>query len=151
MLPVRDDTGGGGPTGYGYAVLWQQHDLLIVGGTKTVPAMTIGAQESKFGVPFQFTISRQEWAGTGTQAAAGLRASWVTAMGEADHVIGLTYVEQPDASGELRDYMEIVVGTDDGMQETAFTWPLETLNSPAAFQAVDEAYAHLQAVIAGQA
>lgn len=136
-------SGGGGAAAGSYRVLGQRPDILVRSGTDVVDAMTITVAELVYGVTFSFTIPRSEWAGMGTQGEASLYASWVQAIGAMDEVIGMSYTQDVNAAGLLRDAMVITVGTPDGLNSAEVTRPMATLNSGATFQAVRDAYATL--------
>lgn len=147
VLPVQDD--GGGPEAGSYTVLGQRPDIMVRSVNDVIDAMTITVRENRYGVVFSFTMPRSEWLGVGTQAEAGLLASWVQAIGGHEHVIGLGYTQDVvTGSALLRDEMVITVGTPNGQHEAEITWPLRTLNTPAAFQAIDDTYANLAATAA---
>lgn len=144
MLPaVGDDSG---VTPGSYRILGQRPDVIVRSATDVIEAMTITVEEKMYGVIFSFTMPRSEWLGVGTQAEGGLLASWVQTIGGHEHVVGLGYTQDVNVSGLLRDEMVITVGTDDGENTAELVWPLRTLNTPAAFAAIDQTY---QALIRG--
>lgn len=149
MALTPDPSGEGAPPN-SFQVLGQYPDLLIQSATRVVNAQTIIARELIYGVTFQFTIPMTEYMGEGPQAAAGLRAGWIEAMAQHTHVTGLTYTQDVNSSGALVDQMIVTVGTSDLANTAELTYPLEQLNTPAAFQAVDDLYAKLAASL-GQA
>jgi hypothetical protein len=138
-LEKLDGGGGGGAPG-SFEVIGQRADVLVRSATSVVDAMTITVQENTYGVIFSFTISRQEWQGLGTQGAAALYASWVQEIGGLPEVVGMTYSQDVNASGLLRDVIVISVATPDGRHETDLSWPLSSLNSQGAFAAISAAY-----------
>lgn len=143
LEPADTGTAGGGAAAGSFKVLGQRPDILVRSGTDVVDAMTITVAELVYGVTFSFTIPRSEWAGMGTQGEASLYASWVQAIGAMPEVVGLAYSQNVNAAGLLRDVMVITVGTQDGLNTAEIDWPLHTLNSGNAFQAVRDAYATL--------
>lgn len=138
--------GGGGGAAGTYEVLDQRPDILIQSATQVVDAMTITVSEKLYGVIFSFTIPRREWAADGTQYWASLYASWVQAMGADERVVGMSYTQLLTASNALKDAMEITVGLPNRSDTADVTWPIATLNSEAAFGAVQTAYNQLAAV-----
>jgi hypothetical protein len=138
-LPVEPDGAGADPGSF--TVIGQYPDLLVQSATRVVNAETIVARENIYGVSFQFTIPMTEYMGEGPQAAAGLRAGWIQAMAQHQHVIGMAYTQDVNASGTLVDQMIITVGTPDGEQSADLTIPLSALNAPSSFQKVDDLYA----------
>ena len=144
VLPVLE----GGPEGTtgAYRVLGQEPTILVRGANQVVDAVTVTAQDATYGVVFQFTKSKAEWEGQIVTVAAADRASWIQVMAQHEHVIGMAYVQNVTGAGLLQDAMEITVGTDDGAQAVTLTWPLDSLNTPAAFAAVDTAWSRLMAV-----
>jgi hypothetical protein len=139
VLPVDD--GGGGASPGDFTVLGQYPDLLVQSATRVVNAQTIIAKDDLYGISFQFTIPMTEYMGAGPEASAGLRAGWIEAMAQHDHVIGMAYTQDVNAAGTLVDQMIITVGTPDGEQAADLTIPLSALNSPSSFQKVDDLYA----------
>jgi len=140
MALVPEPDGGGTEPG-SFTVTGQYPDILVQSATRVVNAETIVARENIYGISFQFTIPMAEYMGAGPQASAGLRAGWIQAMAQHDHVIGMAYTQDVNASGTLVDQMVITVGTPDGEQSADLTLPLSQLNSPASFQRVDDLYA----------
>lgn len=141
VLPAGD---GGPPSANGaFHVIAQRPDLLVRSATDVVDAVTITAEDDVFSVIYSFTISRQEWAGIGTQVAAADRALWIQTMAMHDHVVAMTYSQDVNSGGMLRDVMVMTVATPDGNHAADVTYPLNSLNTPAAFKAVDDAYAQL--------
>ncbi len=138
-LPVDPDGGGAAPGSF--TVLGQYPDLLVQSATRVVNAETIVARENIYGVSYQFTIPMTEYTGAGPEASAGLRAGWIQAMAGHDHVVGMAYTQDVNASGTLVDQMVITVGTPDGENTADLTIPLASLNAPGAFQQVDDLYA----------
>lgn len=141
VLPAGD--GGAPSTTGGFHVISQRPDLLVRSASDVVDAVTITAEDDVFLVIFSFTISRQEWQGIGTQVAAADRALWIQTMAMHEHVVAMTYSQDVNAAGTLRDVMVMTVGTPDGNHAADVAWPLTSLNTPGAFQAVDNAYATL--------
>lgn len=124
-------------------MLTQRPDVLVRSATDVVDAVTITVEEKTYGVVFSFTISKREWQGMGTQGEAALYASWVQEIGSRPEVIGMGYSQDVNASGNLRDVIVITVGTPDGLHEAEVSWPLATLNSGGAFQAIADTYSTL--------
>jgi len=139
VLPVDD--GGGGAAPGDFTVLGQYPDLLVQSATRVVNAQTIVAKDDLYGISFQFTIPMTEYMGAGPEASAGLRAGWIEAMAQHQHVIGMAYTQDVNAAGTLVDQMIITVGTPDGEQAADLTIPLSALNNPSSFQKVDDLYA----------
>lgn len=135
--------GSGGPVNGDYVVTGQEPDILVMSGNRVVSAETIYARETTFGIDFQFTIPMTEYMGSGPQAAAGLRASWLQTIGNHDHVTGVYVTQDVNAQNLLRDYVFVTVGTDDGLQTATTRILLDNANTPAAFQQIDNAYAAL--------
>lgn len=146
VLPAGDG-GAGGTTGT-YAILGQEPTIMVQGANRAVDAVTVTAQDGVYGVVFQFTKSRLEWEGQIVTVAAADRASWIQVMAQHQHVIGMAYAQDVNSAGLLRDVMVMTVGTPDGAQAVDVSWPLDALNTPGAFQAVDDAFARLMAVAA---
>lgn len=135
--------GDGGPVTGDYEVTGQEPDILVLSGNRVVQAETIYAREKTFGIDFQFTIPRDEYMGSGPQAAAGLRASWLQTIGNHEHVTAIYVTQDVNAQNFLRDYVFVTVGTPDGLQEAQTRFLLDNANTPGAFGAIDAAYAAL--------
>jgi hypothetical protein len=138
--------GGGGGGGGKYKVLYQKPDILIQGVNNVVDAVTVTAQDKVYGVVFQFTRSRTSWEGGAVEAAASFFASNIQALAEYPHVQGIAYTQDTNASGNIVDQLSITVGTDDGTQEAAFVWPLETIDSQGVYAMIDKVYGQVEAV-----
>ena len=143
--------GQGGGTSAPYTVLSQHADLLVQGAASVQKAMTITAQETTYGVVFGFTIPYVDWQADGTRYNAGIRAGWINEIAQHANVLGLSWSQDVNGSGELTDFMDIAVGTPDGAQQTVVSVPLDSLGDVSAYQAVDAAFAQLQAVASGAA
>lgn len=129
-----------------YRILYQRPDVLVVGVNNVQDAVTVTAQETTYGVVFSFTRSRASWEGGLVQVAAAFYAGEIETIAGHQHVVGLSYTQDTNASGNLIDQMIVTVGTDDGNNEAAFTWPLETIGGLGAIGKADETYAQLLAV-----
>jgi len=149
ILPEGGGNGGGGAAGLPYEILFQNQDLQVIGGTRTVPAMTVLARETTYGISYGFTIPLSEWNKSGPAASAGLYATWIQALAIDQYVIGLDYVQVPSAGGDLIDSMEIIVGTDDGRLSASLTVPLKAMNNVQTFQRIADLYEHLIATSGG--
>lgn len=138
----------GGESGVGgsYKILYQRPDILIVGVNNVQDAVTVTAQDAIYGVVFSFTRSKASWEGGAVQAAASFYAGMIQQMAQYQHVVGLTYTQDTNASGNLVDQIAVTVGSDDGTQESTFVWPLETIGEGPAFAKVDSEYAQLMAI-----
>lgn len=134
------EPGDGGPITGDYEVTGQEPDILVLGGNRVVQAETIYAKEKTFGIEFQFTIPRDEYMGSGPQAAAGLRASWLQTIGNHDHVTAVFVTQDVNPQNLLRDYVFVTVGTADGLQTAQTRILLDAANTPGAFQQIDNTY-----------
>jgi uncharacterized protein YheU (UPF0270 family) len=139
------DGGGGAGTGQ-YKILAQRPDILVQGVNRVVDAVTVTAQDLVYGVVFSFTRSRSSWEGGATQASASFYAGNIQALAGYQHVQGIAYTQDTNASGNLIDQLIITVGTDDGDQEASFVWPLETIDGQAVYARVDQVFTHLMDV-----
>jgi hypothetical protein len=135
--------GGGGASSGQYKILAQRPDILVQGVNRVVDAVTVTAQDMLYGVVFSFTRSRSSWEGGAVQAATSFYAGGIQALAGYQHVQGLAYTQDTNASGNLIDQIIVTVGTDDGDQEAAFVWPLETLDGQGVYAKVDSVFAHL--------
>ena len=138
--------GGGGGTSGEYTVLYQRPDILVVGVNNVQDAVTVTAQENVYGIVFSFTRSRSSWEGGAVQAAASFYSGAIRALAGYQHVLGLAYTQDTNASGNLIDQMIVTVGTDDGTQAVDFVWPLETLDQQGVYAMVDKTFAQVMAV-----
>jgi hypothetical protein len=142
LQPVE---GGGGIAG-SYQIISQRPDLLVVGTNTVQDAVTVTARDKIYGVTFSFTRSTKSWEGGAVQAAASFYAGAIQGLAAHPHVLGMTYTQDVNQSGNLIDSMEITVGTDDGEQAASFVWPLETLDGLGVYSKADAVYANLVAV-----
>lgn len=138
--------GGGGAGGGTYKVLNQKPDILIQGVNNVVDAVTVTVEEQTYGIVFSFTRSRTSWEGGAVQAAASFFAGNIQALAAYQHVQGIAYTQDTNAAGNLIDQLSITVGTDDGTQEAAFVWPLETIDQQGVYAMIDKVYAQVEAV-----
>jgi hypothetical protein len=142
------EPGDGGPVTGDYEVTGQEPDILVMSGNRVVQAETIYARELTFGIDFQFTIPRDEYMGAGPQASAGLRASWLQAIGNHPNVTAVYVTQDVNPQNLLRDYVFVTVGTPDTLQQAQTRILLDNANKPGAFQQIDDTYAAL--IRAGQ-
>jgi hypothetical protein len=142
MVRVGDD----GAVGGSYKILYQRPDILIVGVNNVQDAMTVTAQDGLYGVVFSFTRSIASWEGGLVQVAASFYAGMIQTMAAQPHVVGLTYTQDTNASGNLVDQIAVTVGSDDETQEATFVWPLETIGDLPALDKVTATYDQLMAV-----
>ena len=145
-LEKLDGGGGGAGGGGGYKILYQRPDILVVGVNNVQDAVTVTAQDAEYGIVFSFTRSRSSWEGGAVQAAASFYAGNIQALAAYQHVQGIAYTQDTNASGNLIDQLVITVGSDDGNQEASFVWPLEQVDSQAMYAKVDSVFAQLMAV-----
>jgi len=139
LEPVGGGDGGGAPAG-SFKVLGQTPAIQVYAGTKVRDAVNITVQELTYGVTFSFTIPRTEWIGMGTQGEASLYASWVQYIGARDHVVGLNYTEDVNASGNLTDMLLVTLATPDGNNTAEVEIELSQANAGATFAKLDAAY-----------
>lgn len=144
VLPAGEG-GEPGTTGK-YRILGQEPTILVRAANNVVDAVTVTAVDGVFGVVFQFTKSRKDWEGQIVTVAAADRASWIQVMAQHEHVTAMAYQQGITAASLLRDEMVMTVSTPNGENAIDVAWPLDTLNTPAAFAAVDRAYDRLVAV-----
>jgi len=142
VLPVEE--GGGTPGAVSFRIVSQEPTIQVVAGGAVRDAMTIGVHENKYGLDFQFTISRAEWQGEGTQVAAYDYTSYIQEIAGADHVVGIAYAQDVNPSGLLVDVLYVTVATSALDQTAVATVPFSTLNTPRAFQIIADTYAALQ-------
>lgn len=138
--------GGGGAAAGTYTVLYQRPDILVVGVNNVQDAVTVTVQENTYGIVFSFTRSRSSWEGGAVQAAASFYAGGIQALAGYQHVLGIAYTQDTNASGNLIDQLIITVGTDDGTQAVDLVWPLETIDQPGVYAKVDATFAQVMAV-----
>ncbi len=140
-LPGRDGSGGTGTVTSDYVFEGSKPDILVQSGNQVVQAVTIYARETEFDIEFQFTITKTEYMGAGPQAEAGLRAGWLQAIGIADHVVGVSVVQDVNPAGFLRDYVIVTVGTDDGVFTADTQILFDNANTRGAFQQIANTWA----------
>ncbi len=145
MALEKLDGGGGGGAG-SRKILLQRPDILTLGVNNVVDAITATVQDLVYGVVFSFTRSTASWEGGAVETAATFYANNIQALAGYQHVLGLGYTQDTNASGNLIDQMIVTVGTDDGDQQAQFVWPLETLDGQGVYAKVDATFAHLMEV-----
>lgn len=138
-MALPHDEGGPEVTGT-YRVLAQEPTIQVLPGGTVRDAMTITVQEDVYGVTFSFTISRVEWAGEGTAVAALDYTSWVQQVARHEHVIGIQYAQDLDANALLEDVLYVTVATSAVDQQAVAVVPFSALNTPRAFQIIDDTY-----------
>jgi hypothetical protein len=139
MLTATDsgNPNAGGPITGQFEVTGQEPDIMVLSGNRVIKAETIYAKELTFGIDYQFTIPFDQYMGSGPEGAAGLRAEWLQALGNHEHVVGLYVSQDVNDQNLLRDYVFVTVGTED-LQHTAVTRILlDNANTPAAFTQID--------------
>lgn len=141
-----EPVGDGGGVGGSYKILYQRPDILVVGVNNVQDAVTVTAQDGIYGIVFSFTRSVQSWEGGLVQVAASFYAGMIQTMAGYRNVVGLTYTQDTNASGNLIDQMAVTVGSADGTQEATFVWPLETIGEIPALTKADDVFAQLMAV-----
>lgn len=146
-MALQPAEGGGGISGK-YQILYQRPDILVVGVNNVQDAVTVTAQDGEYGIVFSFTRSRQSWEGGAVQAAASFYAGQIQAMAGHPNVVGMTYTQDTNASGNLVDQMVVTVGSPDGSQEASFTWPLETIGGTGAIGEADRVYGVMMQIAA---
>lgn len=135
--------GGGGASPGQYKILAQRPDILIQGVNRVVDAVTVTAQDLIYGVVFSFTRPTSTWEGGAVQAAASLYAGNIQALAGYQHVQGLAYTQDTNASGNLIDQLIVTVGDDSGDNEVNFVTPLETIDGQGVYARVDQVFTHL--------
>lgn len=138
------DEGGGTPGAVSFRVTSQEPTIQVLAGGAVRDAMTIGVHENKYGLDFQFTISRAEWQGEGTQVAAYDYTSWIQEIAGADHVVAISYAQDVNQAGLLVDVLYVTVATTAIDQTAVVTVPFAALNTPRAFQLIADTYLALQ-------
>lgn len=146
-MALQPAEGGGGIAGV-YRILYQRPDILVIGVNNVQDAVTVTAQDLLYGIVFSFTRSRQSWEGGAVQAAASFYAGQIQAIAQHPNVVGLSYTQDTNASGNLVDQMIVTVGSADGTQEASFTWPLETIGGSGAIGMADSVYATMMQIAA---
>jgi hypothetical protein len=141
-----EPVGGGGGGGGSYKILYQKPDILVIGVNNVQDAVTVTAQDGVYGIVFSFTRSVKSWEGGAVQAAASFYSGGIQALAAYQHVQGISYTQDTNASGNLVDQLIITVGTDDGNQEASFVWPLETIDGQGVYAKADAVYGQLETV-----
>ena len=141
--------GGDGQVTSSYTVLDQYPDIMVSGSNTVIDAETIVARDDEFGIEFTFTIPLAQYKRDGPKVDAADRASWLQTMAKHDHVEDIRVAKDLNNRNLLTDMVFITVGGAPAAGTTEVEWPLNTLNTPGAFQAVDDAYNRLLAVTQG--
>lgn len=138
---------GADPVTGDYEVTGQEPAIDVLSGNRVVNAQTIYAREKSFDIDFQFTLPQEVYMGIGPQAAAADRASWIQTVAVIPYVQAIWVDRDANAQGLLRDYVFVTVGTDDGLNTSLVRVLLDNLNTPAAFQTIEDAWNHLKATL----
>lgn len=139
-LPADGGGPGTGPGGLDFRIVSQTPNILYQAGGVVVDAVTVIAVETTYNVGYTFTRSLREWEGAEWSVFAADAASWIGVIAAHANVVGLYGSQDTDVNGFLEDYLFVTVAIDGTDSEAQVKILLETSNTPAAFQKIDDAY-----------
>lgn len=146
VLPAGE---GGAPGSSGSVKVTGQHpDLLVRGANNVVDAVTVYAIDGVYGVPFQFTVPRNDWRGQVVNVYASNVAAWIQQIAQHEHVVGIVSSQDTNPAGQLRDVLIVTVGDPDGVNTGEVEIPYGLRDSPATYQLIDDTYANVARVAA---
>ena len=115
--------------------------VLVEPDGSGVDAATITATDGIYGITFSFTIPKTDWRAGPIKVSASDYASYIQQIAQHDHVSAIWYAPDTNAQGLLVDTLIVQVSTDASTAETEI--PFSKLNTPGAFQQIDNTYATL--------
>ena len=137
-LPVGD----GGPPGESGSVrdVTSRDTIMVQPGGDVVDAATITATDGIYGITFSFTLPKTDWRAQIIRVSASNYASYIQQIAGHDHVTAVWYAPDTNAQGLLVDTLVVQVSTDDGSSSAETEIPFSRLNTPGAFQQIDNVY-----------
>jgi hypothetical protein len=144
-IPVEGGDAGGGAAGTVHDVT-SRDTILVKADGSVVDAATISATESVYNISFEFTLPKSDWRAQIIQVSAQNYASYIETIGAHDHVIAAFYATDTNAAGLLVDTLVVVVATENERSTTEVSIPFPILNTPTAFQRIEDAYANMKAI-----
>ena len=140
--------GDSGPPGESGSVrdVTSRDTILVRADGSVVDAATISATDGVYGIAFQFTLPKTDWRAEIINVSASNYASYIQQIGGHDHVSAIWYAQDVNAQGLLVDTLTVLVDSDSGNSTTEVTIPFTMLNTPAAFQRIDDANNRLDAI-----
>lgn len=143
-LPTLD----GGPPDSSGAVkdITSRDTILVQSSGDVVDAATITATDAVFGITFSFTIPKTDWRAGPIKVSASDYASYIQQVAQHDHVTAAWYAPDTNAQGLLVDTLVVQVATPDDSSSATTEIPFSKLNTPGAFQQIDDTYATLTAI-----
>lgn len=145
-MPI--EAGDGGPPGESGAVrdVKSRDTILVQPGGQVVDAATISATDDIYGIYFEFTLPKTDWRAQIIKVSASNYASYIQQIAQHDHVIFAYYAPDTNAAGLLIDTLVVGVATEDERSTSQVELPFAILNTPGAFQRIDDAYNRMKAI-----
>ena len=138
--------GGGGVGTQDFTLVGTLDTFRVNQDNTTTPLVQITAFAILYGVTFTFFVTELQFAADGALNLTNLMAADVNAVCAAPHVQAFRTEQDQDRSGLLYNYAVITVGTDDLAITKDVTQRMDSLNTPATFQLIDDAWAKLVAL-----
>jgi hypothetical protein len=112
----------------------------------TTPLVEITARSVKYDCQYTWDITLTTFQDEGAPNSAQQVTTEVNYIASLDHVQAIRSEADQDASGTLYNYLVVTVGTDDLTQTTDVSIRMDRIGTPAAFKALDTAWASLAAL-----
>lgn len=143
-LPAGD----GGPPGESGSVkdVTSRDTIQVESDGSVVDAATISATDGIYGIRFSFTVPKTSWKAGPIQVAASDYASYIQQIAQHDHVTAAWYAPDTNSQGLLIDTLVTVVSSTSGNSDAQVEIPFSKLNTPGAFQMLDDANAQLDRI-----
>lgn len=145
---ITEAPGGSGAT-YAYTLVAAAPTSRIAGDNTIQDVIQVTAQSQLYGVTFTWFVEPKNWTTDGGPPLIQAKTEEVNAIMEAAHVIGFRTVQDQNASRLLVNYGVIEVGTSDGSIYDEVRVPMDQLNTPAAFAAIQDTWDRLNKISGG--
>lgn len=139
---------GGSSVGSGaYDIIGQESTVQTDGSGKTVDIEQITFRSLKYDVVATFNVLSSTYEADGAAGLVSEKTAQLEQLCAIDHVVGARGApDQDPRSGLLFNYLVLTVGTPDYARTSEVWVRMDHLGLPAAFAAVDQAWATMQAL-----
>jgi hypothetical protein len=146
-MPIAIGPGGGppGPSG-SVSNVTSRDSIQVTAAGKVVDAATISATDGIYGIQFEFTVPKTSWQASIIQVSAADYASYIQQVAGHSFVSAAWYAPDTNKAGVLIDTLVVIVDSTSGLSDTQVEIPFSILNTPAAFQMIDNANVQLDAI-----
>lgn len=129
-----------------YDVVFQHQTVELLGGTRTVPVMEIGAETKPSGIYWQKRVNLSVYVPDVIDSLLASDANVIEEIARLPTVAGIVYVQDVNLAGLLIDELEITVTDSSGASSRTLIWPVEQLFIEDVTPAVDQMTTALDAV-----